>query len=398
MGRREGRAASDAPIVSYVKHKPGQSLMIGFETMLAETANSSAARGHAVRWNDPQAAIQAFDKSLTLRQAPSELGFSVELIDDHTVAWAFPNDPRLRTLRWILEPRKIKRTFAELTGGNRIRSSSTACVLSYKPQRRLVARVDLNLVSKQSRSLVVRCSSPASVAHTLQASHLLVDQGIATPRPLGAVLDGYGAVTEFVPGTDLHLAIDEAPVATATALVDLVNRLGQIEADGPTVTWLSESRRRIAELNQLQVDRQQADAARRALELGPSRSTASVHPTRTVHGDLSLDNVIATAEGLVLIDLERVARGPAALDLATLLASCDAAQLRGPRSRARELFADTLIDLSQEIAGPAELGWFRGAALIGAATRHQRTNFAADVSYTAALVDLACDLLTSCDR
>ena len=97
----------------YVRHKPDQTTVIGyrFANAVGETS-----RGYAVWCSDRDRASAIYAKALSLRPRDCALGPGVARLDDKTVIYGFPNDARLRRLRWYSQPRKIKRSLHGLPG------------------------------------------------------------------------------------------------------------------------------------------------------------------------------------------------------------------------------------------------------------------------------------------
>jgi hypothetical protein len=87
-------------------------------------------------------------------------------------------------------------------------------------------------------------------------------------------------------------------------------------------------------------------------------------PAVCLHGDANLRNAIATGDGVVLLDLEHAAAGPAAADLGQLLAGLIADRVLGRIADERPLAA-ALVDGYATVARPPEsLGWHTRASLL----------------------------------
>ena len=136
--------------------------------------------------------------------------------------YAFPVDPALPRLRWWVDPRKLKRSLEGLgrsRGG--VSSKTEVEILRYKPQRRLVARVELRTRDGHAAPLLVRYGTRRS-AHRLQSvARRLRDAGVNCPAPVIAAEQDRVTVDLFMPGRTLGAALataDSDPDALADAL------------------------------------------------------------------------------------------------------------------------------------------------------------------------------------
>jgi hypothetical protein len=90
-------------------------------------------------------------------------------------------------------------------------------------------------------------------------------------------------------------------------------------------------------------------------------------PPVCLHGAANLGNAIETGSGVVLLDLEHAAAGPAAADLGQLLAGLTAERVLGRITPVEhDAFAAALLDGYAAVTPPpASLGWHTGASLLG---------------------------------
>lgn len=187
--------------------------------------------------------------------------------------------------------------------------------LSHKPARRWVGRLALT-GEGAGEHLVLRAYRPQEVA-TARAAHRLVDPGwqqsVRVPRVLGEHRHGL-LVLEHLPGGALDRTLGE----------DLLHRLGaglgQLHASTPgRLVGLDQS----APAHGLAPLAPALGAVLEAADRVAERARCALRPgaARVIHGDFSLDQVVADGPSLGIIDLDRARLGAPAEDLASLLAA-----------------------------------------------------------------------------
>ena len=188
----------------YVRFKPDDTTIVSY--LLTTSDGSSNERGY-VRWcTDVAEADTISRKAQTLRQTTSQLGVATTRLDDHTIFYPFPNDARLRRMRWHTTPRKWKRTLRPLVphpmqlSGSR----STVEVLRYKPERRVVVAGHLSTTNGHRRSVLIRYTTTQHAAAMAHLAVALRRAGIDTPEPLLQLDDGRVSVDEFVNASNLR--------------------------------------------------------------------------------------------------------------------------------------------------------------------------------------------------
>ncbi|MEL7209103.1 MAG: hypothetical protein AAGK32_12880, partial [Actinomycetota bacterium] len=162
---------------SYVRHKPGQSLTVAYEI---ETGAQKPTWGY-VHWEADQARCDhRWAKSLTLRPRPSGFGPGLCRLDQHAILYGLPNDARLRRLRWYTAPRKLKRALAPLGGSGPPFSAKRTSVdiLRFKPERRMVAAVELGRADGFRRRVVVRYATARNAPMLAAAATHLSRHGL----------------------------------------------------------------------------------------------------------------------------------------------------------------------------------------------------------------------------
>jgi aminoglycoside phosphotransferase (APT) family kinase protein len=335
VARRLGAAGLDVDGVRpvYLRDKPGETLVVGYEF----TQGSHVERGY-LRWcADAERAADDLHKANAMGPTPSSLGPGVVGIDELATVRILPNDARLRRARWYLTPRKLKRTLGDLdvpdglgTGRTLSGSATSVRVLTYKPERRIVARIDLGYSDGHRRSVLLRYATRATAPRLASIAEHLHHHGVATARPIVQLERGTVGIDEFLDGIDLRTAAACADQRVIDAVADQVAALHRAPAPAgvdprPRDRELAVALESLAWLGIRRfADRGLAAAVGRALVTASKR--AAVAPAVLVHGDLHDRNVlvdVAASGGpaATMIDLERVAVGEAAIDLGRLLAA-----------------------------------------------------------------------------
>lgn len=367
---------------AYIRHKPGETTIIAYRLELADGRETWS---YAHWCQDPLRADEIHRKAITLRPRPSSAGPGLVRLDGRTVFYAFPNDARLRRLRWYTDSRKLKRSLEALTDTDDQISGSrtTVDVLRYKPERRVVARVGLATTTRRE-SLLVRYSTQRR-AHQLSsvATHLRA-RGIDTPAPIAQLDDNRVNVDEYIDGILLYDAVQTG----TTEPESFAAAVAQFHATAaPAAT----------------PERSAADDLARALDglaglsswdgrlANPAQVIATLltdnlpEPARTkvlLHGDLHSKNILVSDQRISFIDLERVAIGPAAIDLGFLNAHAIALGIRQPGwSPDAAEHARSVTDLYQSRSGSlsrSELAWHTALGLVEQAllvARHLETDW-----------------------
>lgn len=402
----DGRQATDRLVAAgldlraaspdYVRHKPGQCTVVGYHLT---TADGAATRGYAIWCPDPTRATAIHAKALSLRPRPSAVGPGVLRLSDNTVVYGFPNDARLRRLRWYTQPRKIKRSLACLPDvAEGISAHRTEVeILRYKPERRVVARIDLVSRSRTAVPVVLRYTTRRDALARATIARALRRGGVATPAPIAQLEEGRVGIDEYAAGEQLRSLIDLGLVCP-TATADAIQRFHGTVPPPACIhrspsDELSQARRALAGLAEFHptLSAQLAALAERLISAEPRQQR---HP-RLVHGDLHPKNLLGDPTGgdgnITFVDLERVALGQPATDLGRLLGHAKALEVRDPDSHwSATEFARAVVDRYRAgvpIPEP-ELRWYTAVALIDQAAlvaRHLEGDWRRSSGYLAAL-------------
>lgn len=371
--------AVDSVHPDYLRHKGGQTTVVGYRV---QPTTGPPTRAH-LRWcHDPARTEQLHRRALTLRPRSSALGDGVRRIDANTVLYTFPVDAELPRLRWWVDPTKIKRSLEDLgrdRGGFSGRRTSIE-ILRYKPERRVVARVDLVAVDGITTPVLVRYGAKP-IGHSLAAlARALDDGGVGCPVPIAVRDEGRVTIDPFLPGQTLADAV-QAGSACPFDVADAVAAFHQVTATAPGLGRRLPSDEADRAASSLQgLAALQPGLAELTASLGRTLADGQpIDPTpdrlRLIHGDLHPGNVLIddtpTGSGRPwFIDLDRAALGQPELDLGTLLAQAIAIEVRRPGWSPTALeYAETVIDgyRSTSRGQPIDeraLAWHTSVALI----------------------------------
>jgi len=384
----------------YLRHKPGETSIVSYRF---DTPDRGAeGLGYAQWCARTERADEIHCKALTLRPRLSAVGVSTIRVDDHTVFYGFPNDARLRRLRWYTTPRKLKPTLAALTpAGEQIsKTDSTSTVLTYKPERRLVTRVDLATTQGSRQSLLVRYTTGRDAPRLAAIAAALLGNGVQTPTPRAQLDNGSVGVDDFIAGVELRTWVREHG-SVADSLADALLTFHRTPHPESTPVRLEpeDLAKAVNGLLALSLwDRDLSRVARQvADQLSSKRPTRRRTPT-LIHGDLHDKNVLVHDGQPWFIDLERAAMGSPASDLGLLRAYAISLDIRQPGwSPTARAHAEQVIDCYQKAAAPGHndslddrtLAWYCAVALVDQAllvTRHVEAGWEAN---THALLEAA---------
>lgn len=325
---------------TYLRYKPGEMCLAAYEVL----AGDQRVLLHAIAGN-----AQSHEKYSKLtgpgpvRSSP--LPGHVVIREQGLVLNTYPNDRELKTLRRIFEPDRLGRLLNKLDPSVNP-ADTTLGVLTYKPGRRLVARI-----STSGRDWgVLRVYCEKDFADVLARSKAFESRGaLRLPRLLGKSRWQCALGMEYLPGTSLATGLadgtdraEDAMECVGRALADLHAQ----KADLLPPIKPADVTRRLSEMSDwvawvhpplgpqaCSIGKTIADRARRAWEF---------HVTS--HGDFHAGQVLLPSDrsdATAILDLDEACLQPLEMDIANFAAHLEAECLRG---RMRGEIAERLID------------------------------------------------------
>lgn len=282
----------------YLRYKPGTSAV----TLLDVGGRPAIAQAWAPGSGDKRA------KALKYAAAEDVL---LDAPEDGLLVLDALADRRIPSLRLLVRSGRVGPWLT--SAGHPVAPDATPKTLAYKPARRWVGRIPL---ARTGESAVLRAYAGDGYGTAL-AAHGLIDPdrcpSVRLPRVLGTHRRGLIAL-EHLPGRVLDTSL------SAAALRRLGASLGELHssrvadvvgADHPADAYgLSATAPVLGEV--VAEARRVEEAARAALRPGQGS---------VIHGDFSLDQVVADGHHLGIIDLDRVRLGHPLDDIASLLAA-----------------------------------------------------------------------------
>ncbi|WP_442890223.1 phosphotransferase family protein [Congregicoccus parvus] len=293
---------------------------------------------------------------------------------DELLLLAFPLDRDIPDLRRLVRASKMRSLIEArfphyLRNGLHVSKSRSRCEAKrYKPERRAVLSWDLALVDsggteRDRLPLWVRLYADATARACAEASRAAAAAGIRAPEAL-AILHDRLLVESHLEGTPWTIGVDAEDAASARTLA-------RVHRTPPPTGLPTKGVTEEIDLVLRAVD----DVARLDAETGAVAAAIADELVRTVpapgalvfcHGDFHPGQVLIHGEDAGLCDFDRACVAPAASDLATLHAHCVVAD---PVSGARQaLRFREHYDRYADEPTRSELAWWRGCALVRAAT------------------------------
>lgn len=343
----------------YLRYKPATSCLVAFDVLSDRGSVVITAKTFRAPGGDKLARVERF------AQATSVLGPAVIVDPSRSlVACAFPFDVGIRSLRRVAQDGR-SRVLASL-----LRDAGALRMLSYRPERRFVGVADT-----ADGPVVIRVYSDAEYAAGA-GRRLDADPHIARIARTLARHPRYPVtVTEWLEGADGGIALAEPDRARAIG-----EALAHLHGEARSTAWtrsIADEQRHVRAAARALADLLPAQAARLehlAGALGTALLEVATSPVLT-HGDFAARQVVFTARGVALTDLDEAAEGQAAGDLGSFLADLDVQAVSGGADLAvAARVAARFLDGYASVRGvPAGVDVHRAAHLIRLAVRPFRS-------------------------
>ncbi len=300
-------------------------------------------------------------------------------------AWRFPDDPGLPLLATMVEPERVRALLPEPLSGHTVEEVR---VVRWQPG--VSATLRCALAGPEGRAGVyAKLFAPgehgpeylAAVEARQRRLHADAPEGLRVAEPLGLDAQRHVVWTREVVGRGLVRDPDGAMLPTRSA--ELIGAaLAALHTSGlstspvrPTRVVAPEEVGAEARKKARKIAAVRPEHARAARRLASLASALTAHPRveSTLHGDFHLDQLLLTEEGLVLLDLDEMATGDPALDLAEI--AVDVGLRRLPRATSAP-FLDALGQAYVAAGGtpprPAVLRGYAAAELLNRCYRRLR--------------------------
>jgi aminoglycoside phosphotransferase (APT) family kinase protein len=361
--------------IDRVKYRPRRNASVSYMVVLRDAEGRAVEQPVGTRWCHGGESARRHAKALQITPHPSAAGpsWSHHPQLDLIAAWA-PNDRKLGALAELLDAERLRTRWlpevAAAIGPARMRSHSTTLV-RWVPEHRACARVELQLDDGQTLALYAKADSEHAVAETyavLQALH--ANPRLRTARPVACQPAAglyWQAAIDGQPLAELGRAFGLPQAAQVGELLAALHATPMPTARDLTPGSLRQQRSPAAQVIATALPSWQPLLHRLTTTLERADDTIGALAPCTLHGDLHRGNLLATASGLALIDLDSVRRGPAVLELGSWIA--DSIYLALLEGQAPETTAPLWRELLRAYAAAG--GTPADEALLAWATAHQ---------------------------
>lgn len=358
--------------IYYLRYKPGANCLAKFRLDL----NGETIWGYAKTYGSDASA--KFTKACQRATVPTSIGPGrVLLVDSAIEVVCFPNDSKLETLARLMDDTGRKEILTRLLPDAPDPWEATVTGLSYKPERRFVARLDVDgephaVLKLYAQREFQRARDNADAVHSARVLQL--------PDQLGSSSHDRIVLLDWLPGTPLQQIItrpslDRSIVRNVgAALGELHSQVGKgLDKHKPkrireTIrSAVAGIRFTCPELGRLALD----------IDERLGRLVAAERPElRAIHGDFYADQVLADGERVSIIDLDNAVRGNPAADLGLFIAHLEHNVLSEGRPKAPvSIVRDALIEgyeTVREAPTRAQIDLHTAVGLVQLAPHHFR--------------------------
>ncbi len=370
IARRLGHAAVDLGVrtveARYTRYKPGGSCLVFYR--LSTRRGELWAHAKAFRSDARAKALKAH--AMSTASPGFGVAGSIHFPDERVVVTFFPNDHDLPALARLAHDGPRSSLLARIAPTRPDLARAPLDTLAYKPERRYVGHL-----AGDEGSAVIRLYSRGEfmcVAARARAHDQLSRGPLRLCAPIAVAARKRVVITGWLPGTPLDTLLSRDTVP-AGALEELGAALARFHA---TPVASVPVRTRVEEILGLRASAESVGVlcprlGARAALLGRhlcQNAAEALEPRAPIHGDLTADQVVIDPSGIGLIDLDALAAGDPAADIASFAAELIVAEIEGrldlgqAEARAEELVAGYLsgggVDPRQSI------GWRISAELL----------------------------------
>lgn len=339
--------------LDHVDHEPGRALTVTYRARTAGDGGRAELVGITARPEGPGA---------------EDAGARIFERNGRRVAtWIYPDDPDLPGLPRITRAGPAAGVLARrgLIAGVPDPARLTIRVVSYRPRRRAVIRVDV----LGGASFYVKVQGPGQLARTVECLEILTSAGLPVPRIMGVTSD-HLLITEALPGLPMaRLLFEPAPQVTGEQIVGLLDALpGGLVAMPRRAAWADAVMHYAgAVATQLPAEAERLDAMTAIIRSGIADQEPGVEPT---HGDFHEGQIHLAGGRIVgLLDVDACGPGHRADDLACLVAHLSTVQRMDPVQTARVgVLRSGLMEVFDHRVDPVQLRLRAAGVAISLAT------------------------------
>lgn len=302
--------------IYYLRYKPGANCLAKFQMEL----NGETIWGYAKTYGSD--ASVKFTKACQRPTVSTSIGPGrILLVDSAIEVVFFPNDGKLETLQQLIDDAERPDLLRKLLPDTREFWHGTLTGLSYKPERRFVARLDVDGEPRAVLKLYAKrdFEQARHTAQAVQSANVL-----RLPDRLGSSSRRQIVILDWLPGRLLNgfmtgPSVDRAVVRNVgAALAELHNQPGK-GLEKQTLEKILEKVR--AAIGSIKVTCPALTEFAAGIDERLSPLIAAENPElRAIHGDFYADQVLATGEHISIIDLDNTVRGNPASDLGQFIA------------------------------------------------------------------------------
>ena len=370
----------------YVRYKPQTNCLVRYEVETAAGPRMCYAKAHRA---DATGKLNKACRTVTLP------GHRAVLAEQFIVLHCFPDDYKLGALN-VLQDDAHRRAFLQelLPGQAGLWNEASWQTIAYKPERRLVVRVEA-----ENTQAAIKLYRDIDFARAdSNATAFYAHPGVSTARLVGRSSSHHALALEWLPG---RLLTDALTNAGSQSDVSMLAGVGAALANmhaGPAQGLSPRTRAMEAKRFDALADwfawllpdlasrvRALADTLGHLLLSAPPQ-------TFPVHGDFYHSQVLLDASGLSLLDFDEAYRGDPAHDLGLFIAHLKRNALKGVFDAAFvELAITAFLDGYREVSGqlPPRISLYTAAELFGLAPHFFRQRAPDWPELTEAVITLA---------
>lgn len=320
-------APVEAAEAAYVRYKPGMNVLVAHRLRIQGRAHEVYVKAH--RLQDTEKLDKALSKAGPEEGGP---GFGcVVLGDESLVVLAFPHDAKLRSLGRLADPASLQRLLKRVLPHHPAWWEGALHTLRYKPERRYVARLDVD----GAAVAVLKFFTGSSHEAVRSKAKVFGEHGVLRLAPRVGHSDRHRIMAyAWLDGRVMSEALVQGDLAGPTeqvgAALALLHGQGRNHGALPLRSRADEERmvRAVAESLAFVQPALAARARALAKSLVGALAQRPLAP-RPIHGDFYAKQLLLDGETVVVLDFDGSALGDPAADVGNFIAHLERDRLRG---------------------------------------------------------------------